>query len=552
MKKIKISIATALVAVLTVSLAQSSGFAKENSKPVSKPMAQPNSNSSKSDTSANSVNQSSSTPKSPNSSSANSDSPNSNTAASTSAASNPPASHSQADKTPGPSSPVITEKKSSPSATSITAQGSDSPSVAKKSSNPKLDPSLIASNKANSRADSAAKAKSVSLASCTPAAQAKAKSSADLCSDFIVVFKEGFGRTNSNKIVKDSGAQVLREYSNIFNGALVNGPLAKMQALANNPNVLVVEDDLQVTTTAVQTNAPWGLDRIDQASGLSTTFDDGLSNGLNTYSYVVDTGIDASNVDFEGRVAAGFTAIADGRGSADCNGHGTHVAGTIGGKTYGVAKKTNLIPVRVLDCAGSGSYSSVISGLDWIAANYTAGQAAVVNMSLGGPISSTLDGAVRNLIAKGISVVVAAGNSAADACNYSPSSVVDAVTVGSTTTTDYRSSFSNFGTCLDIFAPGSSITSTWLGSSGTNTISGTSMAAPHVAGVIARFVGTNATLTPQQISTSIKSSALGTVLSAGTGSINKLVFLNITPDLTAPAPVDSTPKFRKVSPRGKR
>jgi subtilisin family serine protease len=212
---------------------------------------------------------------------------------------------------------------------------------------------------------------------------------------------------------------------------------------------------------------------------------------------------------------------------------------------------TNLVPVRVLDCAGSGSYASVISGLDWISANYRAGDAAVVNMSLGGPVSSTLDGAVRNLIAKGVSVVVAAGNSSADACKSSPSGVLEAVTVGSTSSNDYRSSFSNFGTCLDLFAPGTSITSTWLGANGTNTISGTSMASPHVAGAIARFIGSNPGLTPAQIAYSVTTSASAKVISAGTGSTNKLLFSNITPNTSAPV-VTPTPVYKKVNPRGKR
>lgn len=423
--------------------------------------------------------------------------------------------------------------------------------IAKKSSNVKLNPGKSAAGSANSKADKARNASTTTSVDCAPG---KALTGNAACSDFIVVFQSGLSRINSNKLVKDSGAQVLRTFSSIFNGALVNGPLAKMQALANNPNILVVEDDLQVTTTAIQSPAPWGLDRIDQQSlPLSNSFDDADLQGANTYSYVVDTGIDATNIDFESRVAAGFTSVLDGRGSADCNGHGTHVAGIVGGKSYGAAKKTNLIPVRVLDCAGSGSYSSVISGLDWIAANYRAGDAAVVNMSLGGPASSTLDGAVRNLIAKGVTVVVAAGNSNADACNYSPSRVLDAISVGATSNNDARASYSNYGTCLDLFAPGSAITSTWLGSSGTNSISGTSMASPHVAGVIARFLAQNPGLTPAQVSNSVKtSSTKNQVIGAGTGSLNQLLFLNVAVDLSTPTTVDPTPTFKKVNPRGRK
>ena len=427
--------------------------------------------------------------------------------------------------------------------------------VAKPSSNKKLNPSSLPKDGVNARAAKASKVYSRTAEDCRTATNAgKAKVAADPCSDFIVVFQPGLARGSSDELIKGNGAQVKRHFSAVFNGALVNGPLSKMQALANNPNVLVVEDDLEVKSTGLQTSAPWGLDRIDQSSlPLSTTFNDADMNGANSYSFIVDTGIDATNIDFGGRVAPGFSAVPDGRGSLDCNGHGTHVAGIVGGTQYGVAKKTTLIPVRVLDCNGSGSYSSVISGLDWIAANYRSGDAAVVNMSLGGPLSSTLDGAVKNLIAKGISVVVAAGNSAADACNYSPARVSEAITVGATEVDDNRASYSNFGSCLDIFAPGSAITSTWIGSAGSNTISGTSMAAPHVAGAIARFLSNNLGLTPAQIANSVKGSATkGVVLNPGVNSLNQLLFSEIKADTTTITPGDSSPTFRKVNPRGKK
>jgi len=508
---------------LLLILGQSPIHAKETGKPTSKPSPQSssgkgnsaqsqNSNSAKPETGSQSTNSA----KTESSNKTKSSSPNTNTLSSS------------------PSSP------SSPSA--------------KKSTNTKLNPSKSASVLANSRADKARNLTTALSVDCKPGKDGKAPTGKDACSDFIVVFEPGTSRLNSNKLIKDSGAQVLRTFSNVFNGALVNGPLAKMQALANNPNVLVVEDDMEVSTTAVQTPAPWGLDRIDQRPlPLLNSFDDGDLQGANTYSYVVDTGIDATNTDFVGRVAAGYTAVLDGRGSGDCNGHGTHVAGSIGGKTYGVAKKTNLIPVRVLDCSGSGSYSSVIAGLDWIAANYRAGDAAVVNMSLGGPASSTLDGAVRNLISKGVNVVVAAGNSNADACNYSPARVLDAITVGATTSNDARANYSNFGTCLDVFAPGSAITSTWLGTNGTNTINGTSMASPHVAGVVARFLAQNPGLTPAQVANSIKTSSTKNLITgAGNGSLNQLLFLNVLPDTTTVAPIDSSPTFKKVNPRGKK
>jgi len=440
--------------------------------------------------------------------------------------------------------------QSSPSATASTSNTAVGKSAATPSKNAKLDPAKNTPAQANQKAESAKAVTSKTSAACSPSRSA---SNLDPCSDFIVVFNPGFSRSNSNELLRQSSAQVKRTFTSIFNGALVNGPLSKMQALANNPNVLVVEDDLEVSTFALQTSAPWGLDRIDQKLlPLTNTFDDRDQTGANTYSYIVDTGIDATNIDFDGRVTAGYTAVLDGRGSADCNGHGTHVAGTVGGKNYGVAKQTTLIPVRVLDCNGSGSFSTVIAGLDWIAANHKAGNAAVVNMSLGGSASSTLDGAVRNLITKGIHVVVAAGNSSADACNYSPARVPDAITVGATTSSDSRASYSNTGSCLDLFAPGSSITSTWIGeTTSTKTISGTSMAAPHVAGVVARFIALNPTLSPAQVAQSIRSSATpNLVSSAGTSSPNRLLYSDIVIDLTAPV-TDSSPTFKKVNPRGK-
>jgi subtilisin family serine protease len=353
-------------------------------------------------------------------------------------------------------------------------------------------------------------------------------------SEFIVVFKDNVSRTASNKIIADSGGDLIRTFARVFNGSVVFGTFAKMKALAKNPNVLLVEENLEVTATAIQNSAPWGLDRIDQqALPLSTTYDDGDFQGANTKSYVVDSGIDPSNTDFEGRVTSGYDAVLDGLGSGDCNGHGTHVAGTIGSKTFGVAKKTSLIPVRVLDCAGSGYNSSVIAGLNWIAGNYVPGEAAVVNMSLGGPSSSALDEAVENLISRGITVVVAAGNDNVDACNHSPARTPAAITVGATNTDDSRASYSNYGSCLDIFAPGTSIPSTWLGVNYYAILSGTSMAAPHVAGVIVRFLSQYPGLSPAQVTNSIKtSSTKNLVTSAGTGSPNRLVYLTVLPDTT--------------------
>lgn len=240
-------------------------------------------------------------------------------------------------------------------------------------------------------------------------------------------------------------------------------------------------------------------------------------------------------------MASGFDALASGNGWNDCNGHGTHVAGTVGGSTYGVAKLTTIVPVRVLDCAGSGTLSGVIAGLDWVAGQHVSGQLAVANMSLGGGASSTLDAAVNNLISRGVSVVVAAGNSAADACNYSPARVPAAITVAATTSTDARASYSNFGSCVDVFAPGSSVTSAWYTSStATATLSGTSMASPHVAGIAAVALAVNGAQSPSQLSSALAGAATTDVVgSAGTGSPNLLayVFVGANEPDTATAPV---------------
>jgi subtilisin family serine protease len=295
-------------------------------------------------------------------------------------------------------------------------------------------------------------------------------------------------------------------------------------AIAADPNVEYVEEDSIMEAIATQTNATWGIDRIDQRNRpLNATYSY-TTTGSSVNAYVIDTGVRRTHSQFGGRAFHGFTAINDGRGSTDCNGHGTHVAGTIGGSTYGVAKAVRIFAVRVLSCSGSGSTSGVIAGVDWVRANRI--RPAVANMSLGGGASSALDTAVNNSINSGVTYAIAAGNSNANAANFSPARVAAAITVGSSTSTDARSSFSNFGSVVDIFAPGSSITSAWSTSdTAIRTISGTSMATPHVAGVAARYLQANPGASPGTVRNAlVNDSTVGILSGIPSGTANRLLF----------------------------
>ncbi|WP_336923419.1 S8 family peptidase [Aquipuribacter sp. SD81] len=350
---------------------------------------------------------------------------------------------------------------------------------------------------------------------------------------YIVVLEEGAadsapGRARAAERAAERarglGAEVSHTYDASITGYAAELSARELARVRRDPAVAYVEADQVVTTAATQYSPTWGLDRIDQRTRpLSGSYTYGPT-GSGVRAYVIDTGIRASHTDFGGRVVAGATAINDGRGTSDCNGHGTHVAGTVGGARYGVAKQVTLVPVRVLGCNGSGSNSGVIAGIDWVAS--TAPRGSVANMSLGGPASSATDSAVQRAVDAGVTMVVAAGNENQNACNVSPARAANAITVGSTTSTDARSSFSNYGTCVDVFAPGSSITSAWWQSNTqTKTISGTSMASPHVAGVAALYLQRNPGASPSTVASSIVgNSTTGVVSGAGSGSPNRLLY----------------------------
>ncbi|MGC4865798.1 S8 family peptidase [Micromonospora sp. DT53] len=335
------------------------------------------------------------------------------------------------------------------------------------------------------------------------------------------------------------GGTVARTY-----GAALRGFEAKVSAsaaarIAADPAVAYVEQNHTVSISGTQANPPsWGLDRIDQRNlplDSSYTYPNTASN---VHAYIIDTGIRFSHNDFGGRATSGYDAV-DGGSADDCNGHGTHVAGTVGGSAYGVAKAVQLVGVRVLNCSGSGTNAGVIGGVDWVTAN--AIKPAVANMSLGGGANSSLDNAVRNSIASGVTYGLAAGNdNGANACNTSPARTTEAITVGSTTSSDARSSFSNVGTCLDIFAPGSSITSAWYSSNtATNTISGTSMATPHVVGAAALVASANPSWTPAQVRNQLVANATPNVVSnPGSGSPNLLLYVGT--GSTPPPPTGCT------------
>lgn len=356
-----------------------------------------------------------------------------------------------------------------------------------------------------------------------------------VANSYIVVFEPRLpdAAAATNELAAAHRANVTYRYDAALKGFAARMSAQAAAAIANDPRVAYVEQDGEVLADATQSGATWGLDRIDQRNlpldGIYTY----NTTASNVHAYIIDTGILTSHSDFGGRASVGYDAIGDGQNGIDCNGHGTHVSGTVGGATYGVAKGVSLVAVRVLDCSGSGTTSGVIAGVNWVAQN--AIKPAVANMSLGGGASTSLDDAVNGAINAGVTFCIAAGNSNVDACTTSPARVAAAITVGATDSTDTRASFSNFGTCLDIFGPGVNITSDWYSSTtATNTISGTSMATPHTTGVAALYLAGNTTASPSTVASALTSNATsGIVSNAGTGSPNRLLYSLFT---TSPPP----------------
>lgn len=346
----------------------------------------------------------------------------------------------------------------------------------------------------------------------------------------------------AKQLLRGHNAELRYTYTGVLQGFAARIPGQAIEALKRNPVVSLIEEDRVMQADEIQVAPPsWGLDRVDQSAlPLSASYSYGPT-GAGVHVYIIDTGIRSTHQEIVGRVQPGFSAIADSLGSEDCYGHGTHVAGTVGGASVGVAKEVTLHAVRVLSCTGGGTLTGVVAGLDWVARNRVL--PAVANMSLGGGLSSTLNLAVANLAATGVAVTVSAGNYATDACHYSPASAPEAITVGATDNLDAQANYSNYGDCLDLYAPGSAITSSWIGSDTTyRTANGTSMAAPHVAGAAALYLQLNPSASAQQVSDGLTGAATTRALSGlDRSSPNRLLYVGNMVSAPIPAPSPNPP-----------
>ncbi|WP_329731564.1 S8 family peptidase [Archangium sp.] len=350
---------------------------------------------------------------------------------------------------------------------------------------------------------------------------------------YIVVLKEPAPGVAAEKVpdvarglASRYAGSVGRTFEHALRGFTVNMSEAQARALAKDPAVKYVEEDAlaHAIEASTQTSPPWGLDRVDQRNLPLNAAYTYTSSGSSVHAYILDTGIRATHTEFSGNATADFTSIYDGNGANDCHGHGTHVAATIGGSTYGVAKSISLHGVRVINCSGNGTTSEAIAGVDWVTANHI--KPAVANMSLQYPATQALDDSIRASIRAGVTYVVAANNFNQDACLRSPSRVAEAITVGATDSADQRASFSSWGTCVDLFAPGVDVLSAYYTADDATTfMSGTSMATPHVAGAVARYLRVVPGATPAQVQDMINTNAsVNKVGNPGTGSPNRLLY----------------------------